>query len=177
LLHKSDAKKSTKELRQIGILSIGHPVTQLPFVDAQAVLDLGRRQGTKFNRQFVRVNCFASKPEGTDTFSCTPMEIDQGRRDPKKRANAMRDIVEGEWPNTGDATDLSFDQAMKLREILCLRQIIQHLLQASLSFRQRGSREPPLMWVPSPARQLATSGDSNRVPKVALNLEEAELPS
>ena len=33
------------------------------------------------------------------------------------------------------------------------------------------------MWVPSAARPLATSGDSNRVPKAALNLEEAELPS
>jgi hypothetical protein len=88
----------------------------------------------------------------------------------------MRDIVDGEAANTGDVTDLSFNEAMKLREILRLRQIIQHELQASLGFRQRGSRETPLMWVPSSARQLATSGDSNRVPQVALDLEEAELP-
>jgi hypothetical protein len=58
------------------MLSTGHPGAQLPFVDAQAVLDLGGRQGTKFDREFVRVNCFTSKPEGTGTFSRATMEVD-----------------------------------------------------------------------------------------------------
>ena len=38
----------------------------------------------------------------------------------------MCDIVDGEAANTADVIDLSFNEAMKLREILRLRQIIQH---------------------------------------------------
>jgi hypothetical protein len=38
----------------------------------------------------------------------------------------MGHVVDGEWLNTGDTTDLSFDEAMKLREIPYLRQIFEH---------------------------------------------------
>jgi hypothetical protein len=73
------------------------------------------------------------------------MKIDQVRRFPEKRCDAMRDVVNGQDSHTSYGTDLAFHNLVQRCEIPSLCQLVPDEVQASLSFLEHGYPEPALM--------------------------------